>query len=154
MIQQTISSLVPPPVPRRRGSAAAWALGLLLVAGLVTLYFFEPHGQPFYPRCALYATTGLACPGCGGLRAAHQVLHGNLGAAFALNPLLFLLLPAVAGILLNQAGRKFFDRPWAPLFQHRAWLWLLVAALVVFTLVRNLPMLAHLLSPVFGETLG
>ena len=137
----TASVSGPPPIPRRRVHRAVWGGGLLLAVALVTLFLFEPHGQPFYPQCGLYMATGLACPGCGGLRAVHQLLHGNVTAAFALNPLLFLLLPAVGVLLLNQAARKLFSYPWSPPFQHRAWTWLAVALVVGFTIVRNLSVL-------------
>lgn len=56
----------PPPIPRSHRVATGWAVGLLAVIALVTLFLCEPHGQPFYPQCGLYVATGLACPGCGG----------------------------------------------------------------------------------------
>lgn len=134
----------PPPIPRSHRVATGWAVGLLAVIALVTLFLCEPHGQPFYPQCGLYVATGLACPGCGGLRAAHQLLHGNVSAAFALNPLFMVLIPAVGWLLVNQAGRKVFGRPWSPPFQHRAWIWVLVTLLVAFSVTRNIPVLKHL----------
>jgi hypothetical protein len=42
------------------------------------------------------------CPGCGSLRAAHQLLHGNVEAAWALNKPFLMALPLAAVIsLLN-----------------------------------------------------
>ena len=144
----TASVSGPPPIPRRRVHRAVWGGGLLLAVALVTLFLFEPHGQPFYPQCGLYVATGLTCPGCGGLRAAHQLLHGNVSAAFALNPLFIVLIPAVGWLLVNQAGRKVFGRPWSPPFQHRAWIWLAVGLIVGVSIFRNLPNLQHLLHHV------
>src|SRR5689334_2220232 len=73
-------------------------LGVLVVAGaaLVSLYFFNPTEHGFFPRCLLHSLTGLDCPGCGGLRATHQLLHGNFIAALRLNPLFIALLPVGA----------------------------------------------------------
>ncbi len=68
--------------------------------GLWGLYYFNPQEHAFYPRCLFYETTGLWCPGCGGLRANHQLLHGNLSAAFRLNPLVVFVLP---GLLVGLA---------------------------------------------------
>src|SRR4051812_13214352 len=62
-------------------------------AAVTILFAFDPSQNGFYPRCALHALTGLDCPGCGGLRAAHQMLHGNFREAFKLNPLLVGGLP-------------------------------------------------------------
>jgi len=43
---------------------------------------------------------GAQCPGCGSLRAAHQLLHGNLQQAWALNKPLIIGLPLAAAISL------------------------------------------------------
>jgi O-antigen ligase len=74
---------------------AAVVAGLCLA--VFVLYFFPPAETRFYPRCIFHAVTGLECPGCGSLRAAHSVLHGDFAMAFRLNPLLFILLP-LAGL--------------------------------------------------------
>jgi hypothetical protein len=60
------------------------------VAGAAALIFFwDPAVTSFYPSCPLRALTGLLCPLCGGLRAAHALLHGHVLEAVALNPFLF-----------------------------------------------------------------
>ena len=110
-----------------------------LLAGVAVLYFFPPGQTWFYPRCVFHQVTGLDCPGCGGLRATHQLLHGHFRAAFALNPLLVVILPmlgwfAVAGAVKVATGREL-SHP----FRHPAWVWGLLALVVVFAIVRNLP---------------
>jgi hypothetical protein len=69
---------------------------LLALMGGWVLYTFPPSSSRFYPRCAFHALTGLDCPGCGSTRALHELLHGHVGAAFRLNPLLFALMIAGA----------------------------------------------------------
>jgi hypothetical protein len=69
-----------------RGAAA---LGVALAAAAVVLYQFDPSTTARYPSCPLRALTGLLCPLCGGLRAAHALLHGQLVEALTLNPFLF-----------------------------------------------------------------
>jgi hypothetical protein len=74
-----------------------WPLSALLVAmGGAILFCFDPNGGGFYPVCLFHQATGLLCPGCGSLRAMHQLLHGHVLAAFEFNPLLLLCLPAAA----------------------------------------------------------
>lgn len=113
---------------------------MLAAAGLVVaviLYVFDPASHAFYPRCWLYATTGFQCPGCGGLRAAHALLHGQLSEAFQFNPLLVILLPIVASFVLMRL--LFAGRCFNPLLRFRSslWVWLLGGITVVFGIVRN-----------------
>ena len=100
---------------------ALFALG---AAGI--LFFFDPATTPAYPGCPLHALTGLDCPTCGGLRAAHLLLHGNLRAAFALNPFLFFALPAGAMLLLR------------PFRVRGAW-WAALGILLAWFVWRNWP---------------
>jgi len=70
----------------------------LLLAALVALvvFFFDPATAGFYPPCLFKTVLGRECPGCGSLRAAHQLLHGNVGAAWALNRTVVVALPLAA----------------------------------------------------------
>jgi hypothetical protein len=102
------------------------------------LFFFAPEKYPFYPRCLFHALTGLECPGCGGLRAAHHLLHGEFTVALHYNPLLILLLPLMAGGLIARLARRVSGRAPASPFDHPLWLWLFVAAVVAFGIARNL----------------
>jgi|SRR5882672_570976 len=123
---------------------AAFSLTLILAAAVgLLLFFFEPGRYPFYPRCLFHRTTGLLCPGCGSLRAMHQLLHGHFVAAVHLNALLVLSIPPICLV----AGRSFFRRlkgqPQMPNF-HPAWLWAALALGVSFGVLRNMPF-AHAL---------
>lgn len=42
--------------------------------------------------CLFKTVTGYPCPGCGGTRAAHALLHGNLQEALYINPFSCLLI--------------------------------------------------------------
>ena len=121
-------------------------LALALAAGAALLFFFDPAQHGFYPRCEFHRLTGLNCPGCGGLRALHQLSHGQIAAALRLNALVVLGLPVTAmlgarGLLLRASGRSPRALPVRPL-----WLWLMLAVMVAFGILRNLPnpLLAHL----------
>ena len=95
-----------------------------IVIALAMLFWFPPIEYGFYPRCLFHALTGLNCPGCGTLRSVHYLLHGQLATAFQLNPLLYVLGPAIL------VCRKQLHKP--------AWLWSFVGVIVAFTIVRNL----------------
>ena len=66
---------------------------LLLIAGAVYVFLYEPGRSGLFPLCPFRFFTGLTCPGCGTTRALHELMHGHFLAAFVLNPLLFLALP-------------------------------------------------------------
>lgn len=114
-------------------------LGGILVGGAV-LFAFNPADHALYPACWLYATTGLKCPGCGGLRATHELLHGHLAAAWVLNPLAVLLVPLGAWIGVNAGLTLVRGRGLPKSTSRPAMLWIGAAAIFAFAIVRNLPL--------------
>jgi hypothetical protein len=112
---------------------------VVLTGAVVVLYCFPPGTSRFYPRCVFHEITGLNCPGCGGLRATHQLLHGHLREAFALNPLFFVLMPVLGWYALAEALRATTGRTLSHPFKHPVWLWMLLALVLVFSIARNLP---------------
>lgn len=117
----------------------ALAAVILGVATLSVLYFFNPVEHALYPKCMLHRLTGLDCPGCGGLRATHQLLHGNLLAAFQLNPLLMCLLPLGAYFGLRHIVFLRTGRLWRQPFRSPRWIALLAAVVIAFGVLRNFP---------------
>ena len=115
-----------------------FVIGGVILMGAGILFWFEPSGQLFYPVCLFYRTTGLLCPGCGALRALHQLLHGHILTAFRFNALLMAGLPVLAGFGIDRARRKKRSQPGAPLARP-FWLWLFLGAALVFSVLRNLP---------------
>jgi hypothetical protein len=103
------------------------------------LFLFDPATHGFYPDCALRRTTGLLCPGCGTLRALHQLTHGNFAAAWGLNPFVVALLPVgfwlgTRELIWLTTGRMLPGIVTRPIFG-----WALVAGLVIFGILRNVP---------------
>ena len=100
------------------------------------LFRFNPAEHAFYPQCFFHQITGLQCPGCGGLRAGHQLLHGHLLVALHLNALAVLALPLFAGFLCQEfAGRRSGIR--GGRFFTSWWSWGFVGLLLAFTVLRN-----------------
>ena len=136
---------VPPKLAATRGaSPVGLVIGALAVVGLgAVLFWFNPAEHGFYPQCFFHHVTSLQCPGCGGLRAIHQLLHGHLLAALHLNSAAVLSLPLFAGLLWREiAGRRKGLR--GRHFVSGRWVGGLVGMLLVFTLLRNLPAFAFL----------
>lgn len=100
-----------PSVKALRTASAA----LIVAGGAWILYTFPPTQTAFYPPCVFHKLTGLNCPGCGTTRALHQLLHGHIGAAFRLNPMLFALLVTAlfaAPNLMRGQAPQFLMKPW------------------------------------------
>ena len=109
------------------GTGAA-ALGALAYIGIG-----DPHRSDFaFPTCPFKALTGWNCPGCGGLRMTHDLLHGDLAAAVVDNVFLLVGLPMLAAWLLVRwrRGEKLMPMP--------AIVVIAIAA-ITWTVVRNLP---------------
>jgi hypothetical protein len=103
----------------------------------VFLYLVNPHSHQVFLPCPFHAATGMYCPACGGLRMVHDLLHGNLTAALHDNALAIPVVLIGFAAWLNWAIRRWRGqpRPASP-----AWLTpVSVAALIVWTVVRNLP---------------
>jgi hypothetical protein len=107
---------------------------------IVMLRVFDPATSGIFPPCPVRYLTGWYCPGCGSLRAIHQLLHGNLRAAWAMNPLTFILLPfltyGLASFALFEIRGEGLPQP----FLRGAWIRALCAAIILFGIARNLPL--------------
>ena len=116
----------------------SWAGGLAAAGALAAVLFLcDPVRVPIYPQCVFHRVTGLDCPGCGSLRALHALLHGDLAAALHFNAFLVLSLPLLAGLGFYFVIKKMRAEPAASF--RPVWLWLYLAAFVVFGIARNLP---------------
>ena len=135
------SNVIAPPVISAPSSSRArllWLLSAAVIAGLAVLYLFNPVEYAFYPACQFYKLTHFHCPGCGSLRALHQLTHGHVTAAFLSNPLLIASIPMLAWLgiskLRNHSASALMIRPAAA--------WTILAIVIVFGILRNLPFAA------------
>jgi len=126
----------------------AWLAGVgsLLLGISLVLYFFDPTSHSFYPRCLFHQMTGLLCPGCGSLRAAHQLLHGRLMYALHFNALLVLSLPIGLGMAARQELARLSGRPPTDLFRPYM-LWIALTVVLLFGLLRNFSFAHGWLAP-------
>jgi Protein of unknown function (DUF2752) len=96
----------------------------------------DPNEPGHYPPCPFLSLTGWYCPLCGGLRAGHALLHGQIATA-ASSDLLVVLAPVLlAGLLVDRARRR--GRP-LPGRVRLALGWAGAAVVVAFWAWRNRP---------------
>ncbi|GAA4411020.1 DUF2752 domain-containing protein [Fodinibacter luteus] len=133
------TSARPGPVSDRvRALVLPGAVGVAVAAGTAYVALVDPSEPGHYPLCPTYAISGIYCPGCGLLRASHELVTLDVAASVAFNPL---ALPLYLGcavlfvrwVLARWQGRTLrWDPPtWMP--------WALAVAFVVFTVARNVP---------------
>jgi hypothetical protein len=116
----------------RKRLYGALGTGALLVGGLTYVGIGDPHNPGFvFPVCPFYASTGLYCPGCGGLRMTHDLLHGDLAAAVVDNVFLLVGLPLLLAwcVVRWRQGKSLMNAPA---------LVVVIVAAVTWAVVRNL----------------
>ena len=109
------------------------SLGILfaLVAAACTVLLLVPPGSRFadwLPKCLFHKLTGFYCPGCGGTRALSSLLHGDLKSSLHNN---LLLIPAGLTIVLLTVKKNYIPNRYAMIA--------VIAVIVVFTVLRNIP---------------
>jgi len=123
-------------------------VAVAVAAGAATAFiaFVDPNEAGHYPTCPSLWLTGWYCPGCGSLRAVHDLAHLNLAGAIDMNPMAVVAI----GWLVWRWGWWFAStlghgrkaRP-AP-----AWtIYLLAGGVLVYWLLRNVGPLAPYLAP-------
>jgi len=116
--------------------------GALVALAVGVLRVFNPATTWLFPPCPFRALTGYLCPGCGTLRALHEILNGHLAAAFRLNPLMVLLMPYVGYSGASSALETVFGRGLPRVFLRPAYIWMLLAIILLYWILRNTPLLA------------
>jgi hypothetical protein len=107
--------------------------------GLALLWWWDPAkiGVPF---CAFHLLTGLHCPGCGAVRATHELLHGRLFSALHYNVLWIASLPLILYLLVSEWRTRTGRTPLPGQFLRSQRFWIAVAILaIVFFMLRNVP---------------
>lgn len=130
-----------PESPRPKRPWALWtalAVGGAILAR-VLIIDSEATIRGMSPGCYFHRITGLHCAGCGGTRAFFAFLKGNLALSWRMNPLF--LIGLVAGAFYLAAAfleKKTGRRPaWTRISAKAGWT--ILALILVFWVVRNIP---------------
>jgi hypothetical protein len=122
---------------KRRMLAAMLLLG---TAPIILLRVFDPATSGIFPPCPIRYLTGLYCPGCGSLRAMHALLHGELARAWAMNPLMIVMLPFVTYGLVSAALLELRGNGLPEIMLPAKWIRAFCVMVVLYAVARNLPL--------------
>ncbi|WP_218157796.1 DUF2752 domain-containing protein [Lutibacter maritimus] len=117
--------------------------------GLLFIYStINPTNVNFLPKCPLYVTTGIYCPGCGSQRATHYLLNLNFIGVVKQNVLYILgLCIIVYHFLIIAINAVLKKRIYNYIYHPKTPLIILIIVLL-FWVLRNLPFAPfHLLAP-------
>ncbi|WP_099466766.1 DUF2752 domain-containing protein [Konateibacter massiliensis] len=115
-----------------------WAILAVSVLILVLLPFSPINYRLFLLPCPIYTLTGIYCPGCGGTRSVHALLHGSFLSSFRYNPIVLYCGAIYAWYMISNTieyvskhkikiGMKYRD----------IYLWIGLGILLAFFVLRN-----------------
>lgn len=124
------------PSPVKRPVLAPLVAGAALVAGCAVVGIVDPSRGPTI--CPFKLATGLDCPGCGGTRAAHDLVRGDLVGALDHNVLAVIAIPLILWGLFTWLTSALGGPKLRTFTPSTRWTVVAVVVLVVFWVVRNL----------------
>lgn len=125
------------PAAERARHRVGVVVGALAVGGAAAyLYAVSPEQPGRYLPCPSLALTGTWCPGCGGLRSLHALMHGDVGLSLARHPLVLPLL-----VVLAVWAVRWWSRGRPPLrVDPSGWRFrVTLVAVALFWVARNVP---------------
>src|SRR3989339_76302 len=118
--------------------STATGLIILVSIAVIVLFYFAPGEGGIYPPCPTHYLTNFSCPGCGSLRALHNLLHGNIKEAFFFNPLMVMVLPFLTVWFLLYVLKSIFAVKLPEVKLKPAIWWLIISCIILFMILRNL----------------
>ena len=112
-------------------------ISVVVITFLIIYASFDPSAHGWFPQCVFYKLTGWQCAGCGSQRAIHALLTGDFVEAWHQNALLILLIPMILFMIyleiVRTAKHELYSKFYSPFV-----IWIFVAVIVVWTILRNL----------------
>lgn len=112
---------------------------LPIVFFLVLLYYFNPESSSLFPPCPFRYLTGFYCPGCGSMRALHQLLNGHLLKAADRNILMIISLPFLMSYFVLSCASTILEKPLPAISLSSGWIWAVCWLIIAYWVLRNTP---------------
>jgi len=124
---------------RRQERIICAGVWLAMCGAIALLTWRAPSEIPALPECEFHRLTGLYCPGCGATRAVYLFLHGHVAQAIGANPMLAIVFPFLGWALLAFTFQAVTGRRVAGPRPSALWIRLFLVVLMLFWLLRNIP---------------
>lgn len=129
----------------RRGVVLPLGVAAVAAGAGALLVVRSPYTSLSYGICPSVLFLGVACPGCGGLRATHDLLTGDVVGALAANPVWTVAAPLLVLLWVRWTVGRL--RGWPPVTTP-AWVpWAVLVVVAAFAVLRNVPVLTPWLGP-------
>ncbi|MEU8897652.1 DUF2752 domain-containing protein [Nocardia sp. NPDC048505] len=109
------------------------------IGAVALLHFRDPHVEGSYGFCPLYALSGIYCPGCGGMRAVHNLTDGRIIDSLHSNLIAIPLLATFAFFVGLWTVRAWQGRRMTVPQVNRPLLVVLLIVIVIYSVLRNTP---------------
>lgn len=110
----------------------------ITAVSILTLYLLNPAEYTYHPPCYLYLITGKLCPGCGGMRGMHHLLHGRFLDALHFNLMLLFAVPIGLYYLLSQFSILFFDKAFPDIISKKYIFYPILVIALLYWILRNI----------------
>lgn len=117
-------------------------MAIALAIAIVLLYIYDPEHSNLAYKCPFKSLTGLDCPGCGGQRAVHALLHFRIKEAIAYNPFLILVSIYILLVVILKNLRGCIPEKLQKAINSSKAVIIYLFLMIIWTLVRNLYMLS------------
>ncbi len=121
-------------------------LTIAIIVPLITIFLYYRYYNmneqgTWINQCIFHHVTGLDCPGCGGQRAFHLLLHGEFMQALRYNSLFIIGIPIILYfyyllIQIHILGNEKYSQS---IFLSSRAAYIFLILLVMFSIVRNIP---------------
>lgn len=119
-------------------------IALIVLAGIIGIYMqVNPANSPIVPKCLFKTLTGYDCPSCGGQRALHAILKGEIGRAFMLNPFLFIAMPFLVAVAFSSFSDSKFAKRLKPIVQSTTAIAIYLFVYIAWWIIRNTPLWSY-----------
>lgn len=114
-----------------------WVVIVLTAAAIVYFKIYGTHILTRFPKCTMYAVSGLYCPGCGGTRALFAFFRGQWLRAFVFHPIVPYAFILGGWFMLSQTIQRLSkDKFEIGLHFRPIYLWIALAIILVNWIVK------------------